>query len=130
METIHLGGQVNSRVPSMPCPSPPYCIILTKILNLNLTKDLIDKYKLTTENNMYRFYIYILTECFVLGCKEMIGTMLPMNSLKEPFKSLVHTMLQMCAYAGTSDVLIVQQMLHICSENHVPDEVFHVFRII
>ncbi|CAH1180038.1 unnamed protein product [Phaedon cochleariae] len=38
------------------------------------------------------------------------------NILEEPFKTFIQTMLLMCAYAGTGDVLIIQELLHIVGE--------------
>lgn len=37
---------------------------------------------------------------------------------KDPFRSLAQTILKMCAYAGTGDVLVIQDFLHLCSERH------------
>lgn len=36
-----------------------------------------------------------------------------MAVLEEPFKTFVQTMLLMCAYAATGDVLIIQELLHL-----------------
>lgn len=38
--------------------------------------------------------------------------------IPEPFKSMSTTMVEVCAYAGTGNVLKVQQLLHICSEHY------------
>lgn len=37
--------------------------------------------------------------------------------ISEPFRSMATTMVEICAYAGTGNVLKVQQLLHICSEH-------------
>ncbi|XP_074039883.1 26S proteasome non-ATPase regulatory subunit 2 [Leptinotarsa decemlineata] len=39
-----------------------------------------------------------------------------MNVLDEPFKTSIQTALLMCAYAGSGDVLIIQELLHIVGE--------------
>ncbi|KAG5889970.1 hypothetical protein JTB14_020258 [Gonioctena quinquepunctata] len=39
-----------------------------------------------------------------------------LNVLEEPFKTSIQTALLMCAYAGTGDVLIIQELLHIVGE--------------
>lgn len=55
------------------------------------------------------------------GRKEAIET--PTAALEvfhDPFKTMSQTVLQMCAYAGSGDVLIIQEFLHICSERYVP----------
>lgn len=39
-----------------------------------------------------------------------------MNVMEEPFKTTIQTTLLMCAYAGTGDVLIIQELLRIVGE--------------
>lgn len=36
----------------------------------------------------------------------------------EPFRSMATTMVDICAYAGTGNVLKIQQLLHLCSEHY------------
>lgn len=38
--------------------------------------------------------------------------------LPEPFGSMVSTLVDVCAYAGTGNVLKIQKLLHICSEHY------------
>lgn len=40
--------------------------------------------------------------------------------IDEPHKSTVTTMVEICAYAGTGNVLKIQHLLHICSEHYEP----------
>ena len=42
--------------------------------------------------------------------------------IPEPFKSMATTLVEVCAYAGTGNVLKIQHLLHICSEHHEPSE--------
>lgn len=42
--------------------------------------------------------------------------------VSEPFRSMATTMVEICAYAGTGNVLKVQQLLHICSEHYETSE--------
>ncbi|XP_067006759.2 26S proteasome non-ATPase regulatory subunit 2 [Anabrus simplex] len=73
-------------------------------------------------NTYNRFLPLALGLCF-LGRKDSIeATTAALEVLPDPFKSMSQTMLLMCAYAGTADVLIVQEMLHICSEHYEPEE--------
>lgn len=37
--------------------------------------------------------------------------------MSEPFRSFANTLVDVCAYAGSGNVLKVQQLLHICSEH-------------
>ncbi|GFY54772.1 26S proteasome non-ATPase regulatory subunit 2 [Trichonephila inaurata madagascariensis] len=45
-----------------------------------------------------------------------------LDVLGEPFKSMAKTMVDVCAYAGTGNVLKVQNLLHICSEHYEVNE--------
>ena len=38
--------------------------------------------------------------------------------IAEPFRSMASTLVDICAYAGTGNVLKVQHLLHICSEHY------------
>ncbi|CAJ0930839.1 unnamed protein product, partial [Mesorhabditis belari] len=40
------------------------------------------------------------------------------RALPEPFGSMVATLVDVCAYAGSGNVLKIQQLLHICSEHY------------
>lgn len=51
---------------------------------------------------------------------EIVTTALEVIS--EPFRSMATTMVEICAYAGTGNVLKVQQLLHICSEHYESGE--------
>lgn len=54
-----------------------------------------------------------------LGKQEGIDTIIAaLEVIPEPFKSMAVTMVDICAYAGTGNVLKVQHLLHICSEHY------------
>lgn len=40
------------------------------------------------------------------------------RTLPEPFGSMTATLIDVCAYAGTGNVLKIQSLLHICSEHY------------
>jgi 26S proteasome regulatory subunit N1 len=42
----------------------------------------------------------------------------PLRALSDPFGKIASTLVDVCAYAGTGNVLKVQEMLHICSEHY------------
>ncbi|TRY92231.1 hypothetical protein DNTS_023804 [Danionella cerebrum] len=53
-----------------------------------------------------------------LGKGEAIETTLAaLQVVPEPFRSFGNTLVDVCAYAGSGNVLKVQQLLHICSEH-------------
>lgn len=41
-----------------------------------------------------------------------------MRALPEPFGSMIATLVEVSAYAGTGNVLKIQSLLHICSEHY------------
>merc|ERR1712168_1043815 len=43
-----------------------------------------------------------------------------LNTLPDPFKSMSKTMVEICAYAGTGNVLKIQEFLKICSKHYEP----------
>ncbi|XP_011877960.1 PREDICTED: 26S proteasome non-ATPase regulatory subunit 2-like isoform X2 [Vollenhovia emeryi] len=52
-----------------------------------------------------------------MGTRDAVETLsVALEALPEPYSFASQTMLQICAYAGTGDVLIVQELLRICSE--------------
>lgn len=54
-----------------------------------------------------------------LGRQEEVEAIVAaLEVIPEPFKSMAITMVEVCAYAGTGNVLKVQQLLHICSEHY------------
>ena len=56
---------------------------------------------------------------FTAGKQEGVDTILAtLEVISEPFRSMAVTLVEMCAYAGTGNVLKVQQLLHICSEHY------------
>lgn len=58
-----------------------------------------------------------------LGKKDAIdATTAALEVLSDPFKSFAKITLQMCAFAGSGDVLVIQQLLHICSESQQAKE--------
>ncbi|XP_014614371.1 PREDICTED: 26S proteasome non-ATPase regulatory subunit 2-like [Polistes canadensis] len=91
-------GTANSNISS---------IILQKLLELTLEE---------LANTHYRFLSLALGILY-MGCRDVIDTpSAALEVLPEPYRLACQTMLQICAYAGTGDVLIVQELLRICSE--------------
>merc|ERR1712112_303505 len=50
------------------------------------------------------------------------ATIAALEVIPEPFKQFAVTMVDICAYAGTGNVLKIQQLLHICSEHYEVDK--------
>jgi len=54
-----------------------------------------------------------------LGSEERSEVMVDaVKALPEPFGSMTSTLVDVCAYAGTGNVLKIQSLLHICSEHY------------
>ena len=63
--------------------------------------------------------MYIL----LLGTQERSEVFVEsLRALPEPFGSMVATLTDVCAYAGTGNVLKIQRLLHICSEHYETKE--------
>merc|ERR1711994_192242 len=50
------------------------------------------------------------------------ATMAALEVISEPFRQMAVTLVEICAYAGTGNVLKIQQLLHICSEHYEQDK--------
>ncbi|XP_036326001.1 26S proteasome non-ATPase regulatory subunit 2-like [Rhagoletis pomonella] len=50
--------------------------------------------------------------------KATEAVMLTLEVLDEPYRSMATTMVDICAYAGTGNVLKIQHLLHICSDHY------------
>lgn len=60
---------------------------------------------------------YCMVE-LIVGCNDMINTLLEaLEVFIEPFKTMSQCMLKMCAFAGSGNVLVIQDLLHIISKN-------------
>lgn len=54
-----------------------------------------------------------------LGRQEAADVVITaLSVVSEPFRSMATTMVEICAYAGTGNVLKIQQLLHLCSEHY------------
>ncbi|XP_045772793.1 26S proteasome non-ATPase regulatory subunit 2 [Maniola jurtina] len=94
------------------CNGEVSCAIIQRLIEDN--KDL--------HSSTYARFLHLGLGLCYLGCKERTeATMAALEVLPEPQQSLCQTTLSMCAYAATGDVLVVQQMLHICSKHYDTD---------
>lgn len=60
--------------------------------------------------------------CYLGKQEAAEATIATLEVLPEPFKSMATTLVDICAYAGTGNVLKIQSLLHICSEHYEPAE--------
>nr|CAB3265241.1 26S proteasome non-ATPase regulatory subunit 2-like [Phallusia mammillata] len=68
-------------------------------------------------------YIALALALVYLGKQEAVDTILmALQVVPEPLKGFASVLVEVCAYAGTGNVLKVQQMLHICTETTEKEE--------
>lgn len=69
----------------------------------------------------YTRFLFLGLGLLYLGRKEAAeAVIVTLEVLAEPFNSMATTMVEICAYAGTGNVLKIQHLLHICSEHYEP----------
>merc|ERR1711872_404603 len=56
--------------------------------------------------------------CFLGKQDAAEATIAALQVIPEPFRQIATTLVEICAYAGTGNVLKIQQLLHICSEHY------------
>nr|NVI77480.1 regulatory particle non-ATPase 1 [Cucujiformia]NVI77513.1 regulatory particle non-ATPase 1 [Cucujiformia] len=87
-----------------------------------IMQTLMEKSESDLKDTYARFLPLGLGLC-MLGKQEGADTILAaLEVIPEPFRSMAMTMVDICAYAGTGNVLKVQHLLHICSEHYEPSE--------
>lgn len=63
----------------------------------------------------------LLKKCKILGLKDKKDALDgDLDALADPFKSMAKMTVEMCACAGSGDVLFIQSLLHKCSEHYTP----------
>ncbi|XP_078046761.1 regulatory particle non-ATPase 1 [Augochlora pura] len=81
---------------------------------------LMDKSEADLRDTYARFLPLGLGLCF-LGKQEAAEAIIAaLEIVPEPFRSMSTTLVEVCAYAGTGNVLKIQHLLHICSEHYEP----------
>ncbi|XP_034935656.1 26S proteasome non-ATPase regulatory subunit 2 [Chelonus insularis] len=81
---------------------------------------LMEKTEADLKDTYARFLPLGLALCF-LGKQEAAEAIIAaLEIIPEPFKSMSTTLVEVCAYAGTGNVLKIQHLLHICSEHYEP----------
>ncbi|KAJ8941253.1 hypothetical protein NQ314_010451 [Rhamnusium bicolor] len=83
-----------------------------------IMQTLMEKSETELKDTYARFLPLGLGLCH-LGKQEGVDTIIAaLEVIPEPFRSMATTMVDICAYAGTGNVLKVQHLLHICSEHY------------
>lgn len=79
-------------------------------------------YKSATDlRDTYARYLALGIGLCFLGKQEAAEAIIAtLEVLPEPYRSMSTTLVEVCAYAGTGNVLKIQHLLHICSEHYEP----------
>lgn len=81
-----------------------------------ILQTLIEKSETNLKDTHARFLALGLGLCY-LQKQETVETILAaLEVVPEPLRSFANILVEVCAYAGTGNVLKIQQLLHICSE--------------
>nr|XP_002120594.2 26S proteasome non-ATPase regulatory subunit 2-like isoform X1 [Ciona intestinalis] len=87
-----------------------------------LLQTLIERSESELKETHARFIALALALVY-LGKQEAVDTILmALQVVPEPLKGFASVLVEVCAYAGTGNVLKVQQMLHICTETDKEEE--------
>lgn len=88
-----------------------------------ILQTLIEKSETHLKDTHARFLALGLGLCY-LQKQETVETILAaLEVVPEPLRSFANILVEVCAYAGTGNVLKIQQLLHICSEPPQEEEV-------
>jgi 26S proteasome regulatory subunit N1 len=87
-----------------------------------LLQTLMDKSPADLKEPYAKFLTLGIGLCFLGKQEAAEATVATLEVLDEPFKSMAMTLVDICAYAGTGNVLKIQNLLHICSEHYEPSE--------
>jgi len=87
-----------------------------------ILQTLMEKSEAHLKETHARFLAIGLGLCY-LQKQETVETILAaLEVVPEPLKSFANILVEVCAYAGTGNVLKIQQLLHICSEPPAEEE--------
>ena len=83
-----------------------------------LLQTLMEKSEADLKDSYTKFIVLGLALTY-FGKQEDVETIIAaLEVIPEPFRSMSITLVNICAYAGTGNVLKVQELLHICSEHY------------
>ncbi|KAK7081933.1 26S proteasome non-ATPase regulatory subunit 2 [Halocaridina rubra] len=77
----------------------------------------------TELKDTYARFISLGLALAYLGCQDKCEVVLScIENLPSPFRQMTSTLIEICAYAGSGNVLKVQEMLHICTDHYDQEE--------
>ncbi len=85
-----------------------------------LLQTLMEKTETDLKDPFAKFLPLGIGLCYLGKQDACEATLATLEVLTEPFKSMAVTLVDVCAYAGTGNVLKIQALLHKCSEHYEP----------
>lgn len=120
LKTVFGGGQSNIEVMGITALS--LGLISVGSCNADITEILLQTIMSLSKSDLkdtYARFLWLGLGLLYLGRqKSTEAVMLTLEVLDEPYRSMATTMVDICAYAGTGNVLKIQQLLHICSDHY------------
>lgn len=90
--------------------------------NSEVTEILLQTIMDRTESDLkdtYARYLPLGLGLIYLGRQEAVEAIIAtLEVVPDPFRSMAVTLVEICAYAGTGNVLKIQKLLHVCSEHY------------
>jgi 26S proteasome regulatory subunit N1 len=90
--------------------------------NSDVTETLIQTIMERSESDFkdtYSKFLFLGLGLVYLGRQEAVEAVIAaLGVIEDPYRSIATTMVEICAYAGTGNVLKIQHLLHICSEHY------------
>lgn len=118
-------GDSNANMEIIGVASLSLGLIAIGTANGEVTSTLVQTLLEKSENELretFSKYIALAIGLIYLGKGEAVDVILEsLKIIPEPLQSFAVTLVDVCAYAGTGNVLKVQQLLHICSD-HLEEE--------
>lgn len=88
-----------------------------------IVENLLEKSEADLKDTFARFLPVGIGLCYLGKQQEGIDAMIEtFQVIPEPFRSMALTMIDICMFAGTGNVLKIQSLQHICSEHYEPTE--------
>ncbi|KAL7731870.1 hypothetical protein ACLKA6_017447 [Drosophila palustris] len=123
LKTVFAGsGKTSPSVEILGITALSLGLISVGTCNAEITEILLQTIMGMTKTDMkdtYTRFLWLGLGLLYLGRqKSTEAVMMTLEVLEEPQRSMATTMVDICAYAGTGNVLKIQQLLHICSDHY------------
>merc|ERR1712025_537578 len=87
-----------------------------------ILQTLMEKTEADMKDTFAKFLPLGIGLCYLGKQDAAEATIAALEVIPEPFRQVAVTLVEICAYAGTGNVLKIQQLLHICSDHYEQDK--------